>query len=903
MKRISIRPWPFLFGAVCLLGGAWLAAGQGPKGTLPEEEWDPNYKPPNKVIPLPPEDKPPPRPGPRPSVPPVASVDLRRAADKASNPEIKKLFTGLATPHDLVNLRPFTGVKPARGGGEVAVRPDIPTYVGDNPAALGDQRLELEAYDTKWNVEKDKVVVTAGLIMGVRHYEEIARDRVKAFLDRPVKDLSRLEQLRAAEQALTAVLRFHRSARERKARVGDEWEKVESGLRNDLLTVLLGEVDELASNRDWASALALLERLSKEYTRPAELTLMGPRAIAILEKAAKGASATPEQLREVRRRLHELETRYPDREALDPIRDGLRAQAAKLYGKAKELEDDPATRVRALQLARMAAEIDPYNEDVRELQTRLAGEHPLLRVGVPRLPEKLSPALAATDTERRCVELLFESLVEASPTESGVVRYRPGLSLGRPRVVPLGRRFRIPAGAHWSDGETINFADVRTTIDLLKQGKGCGLPAAWGNLLDMPRGGRDWVEVTLTQGYLSPLSLMTFKVLPKHLRSQVDREEFAKNPIGSGPFRLYKKERWFEQGREYVRFMANPAYLDRAGNAGRPWLREVQLFAYDKADPDNPNPPEKAFKDLKLHLALDVTAKQAAMLKPGPGMKVKRTTANGVNRRIYFLGINQHKPPLENADRRRALSLAINREELLDAHLRPLREGKPDRSVHQVLYGPYPEGSWPADPQLSGDKGNLYNRDLARNLIQQAHAKDVMGENKLTLKYPGGDPDLEAAMEALCKQLREALSTEKVTLNLEAEKVEPHKLREQVEGGDYQLAYYYYDFPDGTYWLWPLLGSAPGKENYLGFHGPTVHNLLREAMHYRDFRKVQERTRLVHRLLMSAPEKGEEESAMPFIPLWQLDTYVLIDDHLNTGGPLDPSRIFTGIEDWRFGRR
>jgi ABC-type transport system substrate-binding protein len=906
MKHISIRPWPFLLGAVCLLGGAWLASGQGPKGTLPEEEWDPNYKPPNKVIPLPPDNKTPPKPVPKPAAPPLASVDLRRAAREARNPAVKKLYTGLATPHDLVNLRSFTGVKPARGGGEVAVRPDISVYVGDNPDALGKQRLELEAYDAKWHVQKDKVVVTAGLIMGVRHYEEIARDRVKAFLGQPVEGLSRLEQLRAAEVALTAVLRFHRSARERKARTGDEWVKVESGLRKELLTVLLGEVDELARAKEWASALALLERLSEEYTQPAELALMGPRAIALLEEAAKEDSATPEQLREVRHRLRRLEALYPNRTALEPIRKGLRRQAAALYEKAKELKKDPATKARALKLADLAAEIDPYNSELRAYRLQLADEYPMLRVGVPSLPERLSPALAATDTERRCVELLFESLVEASPTESGVVRYRPGLSLGRPRVVPLGRRFRIPTGACWSNGDAINVADVGATIALLKEGKGCGLPAAWGSLLDTPRGGRDWVEVTLTQGYLSPLSLMTFKVLPGHSRNRVDKEAFASEPIGSGPFTYnYKEDRGFdkESGKEFVRFLVNPYYSGRAGNAGRPRLQEVRLFAYGKADAANPNPPEKAFRELNLHLALDVTAKQAVMMKPAPGTRVKRTTATGMNRRIYFVAINQRKPALTNADRRRALALAINREALLDAHLRPLRGDKPDRKVHQVLRGPYPKGSWPADPQLAGAKGRLYNPDLARELIKRAHEKDLMGREKLTLKYPAGDPDLAAAMEALCKQVRETLSTDVVALDLVAKEVEPHLLREQVEGGDYQLAYYHYDFPDGTYWLWPLLGSPPGGENYLGFQGVTVQNLLREATHFRDFRKVQERTRLVHRLLVSAPEKGEEPNAMPFIPLWQLDTYVLIDEHLKTGGPLDPSRIFTGVEDWRFDRR
>src|SRR5437763_13270023 len=61
-----------------------------------------------------------------------------------------------------------------------------------------------------------------------------------------------------------------------------------------------------------------------------------------------------------------------------------------------------------------------------------------LRVGVRRLPERLSPALATTDNELRAVELLFQGLVKISEGPDGVSSFRPALADGPPRLVPQG---------------------------------------------------------------------------------------------------------------------------------------------------------------------------------------------------------------------------------------------------------------------------------------------------------------------------------------------------------------------------------------------------------------------------------------------------------------------------------
>src|SRR5262249_32020309 len=132
----------------------------------------------------------------------------------------------------------------------------------------------------------------------------------------------------------------------------------------------------------------------------------------------------------------------------------------------------------------------------------------------------LTPGLAVTDSELRAVELLFESLIKVVPAPDGSMQFKPGLADGRPRVAPLGRQFHLPKLAVWSpdkdnkERETPP-ADIRYSVDQLKKGL-AGRHAAYGDLLEE-------VEVTdptrvtlnLKDGYLEPLAMMTFKLVPE----------------------------------------------------------------------------------------------------------------------------------------------------------------------------------------------------------------------------------------------------------------------------------------------------------------------------------------------------------------------------------------------------
>jgi peptide/nickel transport system substrate-binding protein len=412
--------------------------------------------------------------------------------------------------------------------------------------------------------------------------------------------------------------------------------------------------------------------------------------------------------------------------------------------------------------------------------------------------------------------------------------------------------------------------DVRQTVDLLRKPDFPGRIPEWAELMEEVRTEGDPFHVTFTlrQGYLDPLSMMDFKILPQRL-TRADDANFAENPIGSGPYK-YDPEK-SKPGEEIV-FVANPYYEARPGKLGLPRIREIH-FVVSK------NPVED-FQLGRLHLLLDLPTRK--LRESMPGAKVQ--TLN--NRRIYFLAVNHRNSVLGSSkgNLRRAIALAINREEILN---KMFRYGF--ASHHRVLNGPYPPGSWAYTNKPDDLKPDPFNLKLAKALA--AKAKLERGTlPRLRLIYPDGDPDVAGA----CKMIQDQVQAPEIGIELELKPVALRELRRLVEENhDYDLAYYHWDYSNEAYWLWPLFdpsADGPGGRNFLGYKndGPLA-SLFRETMTRREMKEIQKLTHQIH---------ADLYEKMPFIPLWQLDTHYAIHDSLKLPGPIDPLLIFTDVDKW-----
>lgn len=863
-----------------------------------EEEDKPKAKP-RKVIRVEEEESPAaPAGGDRPDAP--IAGDLGQLADQAKHPGIIDLFSRLAVPHDLLVLKQSQRVTVSgnRTQGQNEIEP-FPEYIDTHPEKY---RGELKVYLLDRGKRGKEFKPRKTSIEYIRCYELIAQDEVSLFLKQPydqsktkgTKDyLSHFDMLVAAEQALSAVLRWHESARQTGRRRGSDWDQIEAGLRKRLLDdVFLKQMEELVRSRDWEPVMTLTRRLASLYTDKKDRQRIGRPVADLIENGLKNATASETQKQQIRKRLVELEHLFPDNPFFKPISDGLHKQAEGLLNRAKELakegKNEPAKDQQVGELLRQAEEIWPDLPGLHAFKIERSANHPVLCVGVRGpLPRLLSPAQACTDAELRAVELLFESLVKVVPHESGIFRYEPALAERLPRVVSLGRQFQLPRNARWYSNrqrgggeQQLSASDIRDTVVRLKAGKGVGRSRAWGELFDRVVVKNDPYQVTLRlhQGYRDPLALMTFKILPQ---GDVDSEEFAKNPVSSGPFYL-DSSRHSDPGKENhecVFFVANPFYGVRPSKRELPHIQEIHFYSYTDAVTE--------LSSGNLDLVLDLRAEEVEQLqqKGGLGITVP-LPPRAPNRRIYFLAINQLK--VSNPALRKALAYAINREKLLNDHFR----GKLGAQVHRALNGPFPPGSWACNPAIGGQNGksslDLFNFERAKSLSGKAGAELA----SLTLKYPRGDAVLDKAMKALCEQVKTATG-----ITLEPTPCDPYRLRQDVEQTQsYDLAYYHYDYPDETYWLWPLLGPPlhEGSDtNIFKFTDEKILPPLKETMKYRDFAEVRK-----HQWAMQEALLGE----MPFIPLWQLDPLIAYGSAVQPAA-LDPVLIFNNIENWRLRRK
>jgi ABC-type transport system substrate-binding protein len=862
LRSVNFRLVMMLSLGITVASMAVHLAAQPPTKKPPfEEEEAPNKQKPRKPPPRVVDDEPTPaKPADKRTAQTIA-VLVETAKQPDVPKEIRGLFDRLKMPFDRITL----------AGREKIVGPIAP-YLGSggsDPKTISIQFLELD----KGTLAAPHSVPRAE-INGVEYYEKIVLERAKEFLQgsrlsegpEARTPTGRLQKLQAAEKLLAAVVRFHESARESGQREGAGWDGLRTRLSEQLLAVQIEELNVLAELANWADAFALADRL-KVYREPkTQMELAKPLA-KLVEQSFKSGD-----FREVNLRRKALEDLFPNTSVTEPIKQKLQKEAAARLERAKSEKDS----AKAHELLNQADQIW-RTEESRIFRGELRkGTPAILGVGVSELPELVSPGFAQTDSEKLAVDLLFESLLKpiVDPVFGQV--YEPGLAIGRPQVVSLGREFKLGADAYWSDGSRVTAMDVKGTTELLRKPGWPGYQFSWSQLAGEPPPVTDisQVSVTLQQGYLAPLSLMTFKILPapSGIAVQPDKADFARQPISSGPYRY---EGWKEDksnGEKYAQFSANPFY-HRYGKGDQPFIREVRMF--------RSKDPVTDMNIGRLHLYLNPSADDVSRFNSLGNAQVLALP----NRRICFLAINHRDPALQKLELRKALAHAIDRKTILNDRFRAGL--KLETVPHRTLNGPYPPGSWACAKKL---RAELYEKGLASQFKSPGPA------TILTLKYPDNDPRIEKA----CEDIRDQVA-KNAGINLQLLARSPRQLATEVEGDfDYQLAYYHFDYGSDAYWLWPMFNPErqalePYGGNFLGYHNDgALVKKFRLAMNHREFSKVQEYTREIHELLY---EK------MPFIPLWQLDTLVVLNQDLKPVGlepkRVDPLHLLSNVEEWK----
>jgi peptide/nickel transport system substrate-binding protein len=287
--------------------------------------------------------------------------------------------------------------------------------------------------------------------------------------------------------------------------------------------------------------------------------------------------------------------------------------------------------------------------------------------------------------------------------------------------------FKLRSGVTWHDGEPLTADDVKFTFDAVLNPE---ITARFsGNISSV-----ESVEVVDPQTVVfnlkssfAPLPVMlgyNQAIVPKHLLEGQDLNqpaEFLAAPVGSGPFRFSK----FEQG-SYLEVVANEEYF-----GGRPNLDSI---IFQVITDGNARVAQVRSGDIDFTV---IEPPQVESVSGDENLKI--VEASQVN--YYFLAFNHSVERLQNPLVRQALTLALNRQAIVDTVL---------KGYGQVANGPIHPSL--AEYYTEDVTTYEYDPDRAKQLLSEAGwtagddgiLVNEAGERfKILLNGPAGYPVLE----------------------------------------------------------------------------------------------------------------------------------------------------------------
>jgi peptide/nickel transport system substrate-binding protein len=357
----------------------------------------------------------------------------------------------------------------------------------------------------------------------------------------------------------------------------------------------------------------------------------------------------------------------------------------------------------------------------------------------------------------------------------------------------------------WHDGKPFTAKDVACTWDLLAGTSSDKLRVnprkSWYSNLDRVTTNGDYEVIFHLRrpqpAFLTALASGFSPIYPCH----VPARDMRQNPIGTGPFKFVG----FKPN-EYIKVARNPDYWKK----GRPYLDGIEYTiirnlstavltfvsgTFDAAFPYSLTVP--LLKDVKSQMP-------QVMCEMGPV---------GLNRALI---VNRGKPPFDNPDLRRAMSLSLDRRAFIDI----LTEGEGD--IGGVMQPP-PAGLWGMPPDMLQSLPG-YDPDIRKNRADASHIMQKLGygaDNRLKIKVSARDlPYLRDTAVILIDQLKQ------VYIDGELETIDtanwfPRVMRKDyivgVTGGQ--------GGPDPDQNLQQLYGCG-GELNYSGYCSPQVDQLI-----------------------------------------------------------------------------
>ena len=496
----------------------------------------------------------------------------------------------------------------------------------------------------------------------------------------------------------------------------------------------------------------------------------------------------------------------------------------------------------------------------------------------------LEPVTASQPSELHLCQFVFDSLVIENIEGEFIFSLARDLDISPDG---LSYTFILRKGLKWADGEPLTSRDIQFTLSLMSNRQTDNYNATLDQYIeDVICINPKMVTIVLARPFYSPLSLFTFKILPKHKFSAAYLKRshpFCRTPIGCGPFQYAKSDT------RQISLVPNQHCRYRRS----PFLTKIVAQIYS-----NKKEATKQLLQRKLRLV--------TQLEPGDIKKIELRSKQFAlkryrSRTIYFIACN-HRPQhryhelFQDYRFRRALLHAIDRHKLLDKYfLAGSSEKRQDGQAHSVISGPFPINSWAYNDKVAPFAHNIsYAQQLLKEVLtrkgyQQASDGTWKKNDKpiqLRLQYPAGDH----AVAQTCQEIVANFNRLGLVVSLDQES-EKQLLTKVWDKHQFDLVYTKYIF-DSSMNVFPLFDpsqTGKGQSNFSGYVDSKVVELfsqLRSTLNPWVLRSISHK---IHKVV-------HDETTHLF--LWQLDLYAAHHRSLENL-KLHPYYLFNFPEKWK----
>ncbi len=262
--------------------------------------------------------------------------------------------------------------------------------------------------------------------------------------------------------------------------------------------------------------------------------------------------------------------------------------------------------------------------------------------------------------------------------------------------------FTLRPGVRWHDGRPFTAEDVRFTYQTIMDEKTNTVRRSDYELVDRLEAlDARHLRVIYKEPFSPGLSSWTMGIIPKHLLAGADinTTPFNRRPVGTGPFKFGE---WVSD--EKITLTANPDYFE-----GRPHLDRIIYRII----------PETSLSEIELLTGgidlFNTYPHQYQRMSRDPRLTLYRYPSLGYT----YIGYNQNSFLFQDRRVRQALTMAVNREEMITFIL---------FGLGRQATGPFPGHLWYADPKVAPWP---FDPERARRALKEAGWEDRDGDGIL----------------------------------------------------------------------------------------------------------------------------------------------------------------------------